>query len=224
MPSNVAARPVVIFGDQRSAQLARFLLQHDSPHEVIAFCVDGAYRKAESFDGLPLLDFETLSASYPPERVRLLIPIGYHRINGLRRARYESAKAQGYAFVTYVSSRASVWPGLVIGENSVVHEMAVIQPFATIGDNVIVRSAAHVSHHCRIASHAFIAAQVAMAGDTTVGEQAFIGVGAVLRDQISIAPRSFIGAGAVVTRSTEEGCAYFGNPARRISRSVDKLI
>jgi sugar O-acyltransferase (sialic acid O-acetyltransferase NeuD family) len=219
-----ADSPVVIFGDQRSAQLARFLLQHDSPHEVVAFCVDGAYRKAESFDGLPLVDFETLAASYPPGRVRLLIPIGYHRINGLRRARYEAAKAQGYSFVTYVSSRASVWPGLEIGENSVVHELAVIQPFASLGDNVIVRSAAHVSHHCRVASHAFIAAQVAMAGDTTVGEQAFVGVGAVLRDQINIAPRSFIGAGAVVTSDTEEGCAYFGNPARRVSRHAERLL
>lgn len=222
MPSD-AKLPIVVFGAKRSAQLARFLLQHDSPHEVIAFCVDAAYRQAESFDGLPLVDFETLAASYPPDRVRLLIAIGYQRINGLRRARYEAAKAQGYAFVSYVSSRASVWPGLQIGENSVVHEMAVIQPFATVGDNVIVRSAAHVSHHCRVQSHAYIAAQAALAGATTVGEQAFVGVGAVLRDQITIAPRSFIGAGAVVTRSTEEGAAYFGNPARRISRCVEEL-
>lgn len=218
------SKPVVIFGDQRSAQLAHYLLRHDSPHTVLAFCVDAAYRRADHFDGLPLVDFEALPTCYPPRDVSLFIPMGYQRINGIRRGRYEAAKAWGYGFINYISSRASVWPDLVLGENCIVHEHAMLQPFVTLGNNVIVRSGAHLSHHCSVASHAFIGAMAAFAGDTHVGEQAFVGVGAVLRDGLQIAPRSFIGAGAVVTHHTEEGCAYFGNPAQVISRNVEKLI
>lgn len=218
-----SALPVVIFGDRRSAQLAHYCLAHDSRWKVAAFTVDAGWRRADAFEGLPLVDFETLESRFPPAEVRLLIPTGYQGVNGLRRARYESAKARGYRFASYVSSRASVWPDLEPGENCLIYEHAIVQPFATVGDNVIIRSGAHVSHHCRIDSHAFISAEVAMAGDVHVGEQAFIGVGAVLKDGLRLAPRSFIGAGAVVVRDTEEGAAYAGNPARRLRKQAREL-
>lgn len=214
---------VVIFGNQRFAQLAHYCLVHDSPWNVAGFTVDAAYRKGDAFDGLPLVDFETLESSYPPGEVKLLIAAGYQGLNGLRRSRYEAAKARGYEFVSYVSSRASVWPGLQLGENCLIYEHAIVQPFSTIGDNVTIRSGAHVSHHSRIDSHAFISVEVAMAGDVHVGEQAFIGVGAVLKDGLRVAPRSFIGAGAVVVRDTEEGAAYVGNPARRMRKQAAEL-
>ena len=221
--NNTSDAPVVIFGDQRSAQLAHHCLVHDSSLRVLAFTVDAAYRKANDFDGLPLFDFETLEAHCPPDQVQLLIPMGYQHINGVRRARYEQAKARGYRFASYVSSRASVWGDLRLGENCLIYDNAIVQPFTTIGDNVIVRSGAHISHHGRVDSHAFIAPMAALAGSVHVGEQAFIGTGAVVIDQVHIAPRSFIGAGAVVTRATEADGVYVGNPARRLARSAAQM-
>jgi len=220
---NSSAPAVVIFGNLRFAQLAHYCLVHDSPWKVAGFTVDAAYRKGDAFDGLPLVDFEALEATFPPGEVKLLIAAGYQQVNGLRRARYESAKARGYDFVSYVSQRASVWPDLQPGENCLIYEQAIVQPCSTIGDNVTIRSGAHVSHHCRIDSHAFISAGAVMAGDVHIGEQAFIGVGAVLKDGLRIAPRSFIGAGAVVLHDTEEGAAYAGNPARRMRKPANEL-
>lgn len=213
-------RPVVIFGNLRSASLAWYCLLHDSPWKIAGFTVDQAYLASSHFEGLPLVPFETLEAHYPPGDYRLLIPMGYQRINGVRRARFEMAKQRGYAFVSYVSSRASVWPDLKIGENVLIYEHAIIQPFASIGDNCIIRSGAHISHHCAVASHAFVAAEVAMGGEGYVGEQAFVGVGAVLRDRIHIAERSFIGAGAVMVRDTEADGVYVGNPARKTAKTA----
>lgn len=213
-------RPVVIFGNLRSASLAWYCLVHDSPWQVAAFAVDEAYLTTSRFEGLPLVPFETLEAYYPPSDYRLLIPMGYQHINGVRRARFEDAKHRGYTFVSYVSSRASVWPDLNIGENVLIYEHAIIQPFARIGSNCIIRSGAHISHHCEIADHAFVAAEVAMGGEGYVGEQAFVGVGAVLRDRIHIAPRSFIGAGAVVVQDTQADGVYVGNPARKAGKTA----
>lgn len=213
-------RPVVIFGSLRSASLAWYCLQHDSPWTVAGFTVDEAYLNSAHFEGLPLVPFETLEDHYPPDDYRLLIPMGYQHINGVRRSRFERAKARGYAFVSYVSSRASVWPDLKIGENVLIYEHAIIQPFARIGDNCIIRSGAHISHHCEVADHAFVAAEVAMGGEGYVGEQAFVGVGAVLRDRIRIAERSFIGAGAVVVQDTQPDGVYVGNPARKASKTA----
>lgn len=208
-------RPVVVFGNLRSASLAWYCLTHDSPFTVAGFTVDGDYLEDSKFEGLPLVSFETLEQFWPPDACRLLIPMGYQQINGVRRARYENAKARGYDFVSYVSSRASIWPDLKVGENVLIYEHAIIQPFSSIGNNCIIRSGAHISHHCTVGDHAFVAAEVAMGGAVQVGEQAFIGIGATLRDQISIAGRTFIGAGAVVVKNTEENSVYIGNPARK---------
>lgn len=214
---------VVVFGTERLSSLAWYCLTHDSPYQVVAFTVDAAFMRNKLHEGLPVVPFEELAAHYPPGEFRLLIPLGFHAINGLRRDRYLAAKAQGYDFVSYVSSRASVWPDLNVGENCLIYEHAIIQPFASIGNNVIVRSSAHISHHCQIADHVFIAAGVTLGGNVKVGAQAFIGLAAVLRDGLAIAERSFVGAGAVVLGDTEPDGVYVGNPAKKIARSASQV-
>jgi UDP-3-O-[3-hydroxymyristoyl] glucosamine N-acyltransferase len=88
----------------------------------------------------------------------MLIPLGGNRDrNELRVSRYLAAKQKGYRFATYVASRATVWPNLKLGENSMIFEAAVIQPYASIGNNCILRSQVCVSHHARIGDHCFIA-------------------------------------------------------------------
>jgi sugar O-acyltransferase (sialic acid O-acetyltransferase NeuD family) len=215
-----APQDVVLFGADTFSSLAWYCLTHDSPYRVVGFTVDQAWLGAPSHHGLPVVPFERLAAHFPPGQVRLLIPLGYHAINGLRRARFQQAQALGYGFVSYVSSRASTWPDLQLGANCLIYEHAIIQPFARIGDNVIIRSAAHISHHCQVADHAFVAAGATLGGNVQIGEQAFIGVGAVLRDGLAIAERSFIGAGAVVIGDTEADAVYVGNPARKTARSA----
>lgn len=210
---------VVIFGADTFASLAWYCLTHDSDFRVVGFTVDAAYLRAGSHHGLPVVPFEALDDFYSPGEVGLLIPLGYRAINGLRRARYESARARGYPLVSYVSSRASIWPDLQVGGNCLIYEQAVIQPFARIGDNVIVRSAAHVSHHCRLGDHVFVAAGATFGGNVTVEEQVFIGLGAVIRDGVTLGPRSFVGAGAVVVADTLADGVYVGNPARRGGRT-----
>lgn len=211
---------VVLFGADTFASLAWYCLSHDSPYRVVAFCVDRAYLNQRTHEGLPVVAFEELRAHYPPERARLLIPLGFHAINGLRRARYEQAKAMGYGLIRYLSSRASHWPDIPVGDNSLVYENAILQPFSRIGDNVIIRSGAHISHHCEIRDHAFIAAGVTLGGNVTVGEQSFIGLGAVVRDNVTLAERSFVGAGAVILADTEADGVYVGNPARKLERTA----
>lgn len=211
---------VVVFGNTSFASLAAYCLTHDSPYRVAAFTVDRAYIGSGSHEGLPVVAFDELADAYPPGDVRLLIPLGYHAINGLRRDRYLAAKALGYDFVSYISSRASIWPDLQVGENCLIYEHAIIQPYARIGDNVIIRSGAHISHHCQMGDHAFVAAGVTLGGNVSVGAQAFVGLGAMLRDGLTIAPRTFIGAGAVVVTDTEADGVYVGNPARKLGKTA----
>ncbi len=207
---------VVIFGAGRLASLAWYCITHDSPYRVEAFTVDREFITSPTHEGLPVVPFDELEAKYPPTYVDLLIPLGYQRINGLRRERFTQARERGYHFANYISSNAVVWPGLILGENCMVYDHAVIEPSAKLGDNVVVRNGAHIAHHALIGNHSFIAAQASVGQRCHLGEQVFIGVGAVVRDKLEVAERTFVGAGSVLLDSTYSGRVYVGDPARQV--------
>jgi sugar O-acyltransferase (sialic acid O-acetyltransferase NeuD family) len=211
---------VVVFGNSTFASLAWFCLTNDSQWKVEAFTVNKECLTKNTHEGLPVVPFEELPNIYPPSSVKILISLGYSRINGLRMERFNQAIELGYELISYISTRASIWPNQCFGKNCMVYEHAIIQPFAQIGDNVVIRSAAHISHHCVIGSHSFIAAGATFGGNVKVGERCFIGLSAVIKNALKIAERSFIGAGAVVISDTEPDGVYVGNPARRIARSA----
>ena len=205
---------VVIFGCGNFASLVWYCLTHDSDLRVEGFTVDRPYIGSGTHEGLPVVPFDELEAHYPPSQIDLLIPMGYSRINGVRRERFEQARARGYRFANYISSRASVWANLKMGENCIVGEHAIIQPYVSLGDNVIVRGGAHVSHHCTLASHCYVSTQGTLGSGVRMEEQAFVGVGAVLRDGLHLGARSYVGAGAVLLEDAAADSVYLGNPAR----------
>jgi sugar O-acyltransferase (sialic acid O-acetyltransferase NeuD family) len=205
-------KPVVIFGAGSFAQVAAVYLTKDSPREVLAYTVDGDYAESDTFASLPLIPFEELLETHPPDRVDLLVATGFRGVNRVRREIFERCKQLGYGFVTYVSSRAMVMSDHEMGENTFVFEANVVQPFVEIGSNVVVWSGNHIGHHSRIDDHCFIASHAVISGHVTIGESCFVGVNATFRDGIAIGPRCIVGAGALVLADHEEGTVLGGTP------------
>jgi sugar O-acyltransferase (sialic acid O-acetyltransferase NeuD family) len=216
-------KPVVIFGLSDFASLVWHVLTHDTPLPVAGFTVDGAYLRDDRFQGLPVVAFEEVQDRFPPGEHQMLVPLGGRGANGLRRDRYLQAKAKGYEFATYISSRALVAPGAQIGENCMIFEGAAVQAMASIGANCVVRTLANISHHVRLGDHGFVAASAVVGGGATIGERCFLGLGSVVRDGVTVAERCVVGAGAVVTRDTEPNGVYTGLPAKRGPRLADEL-
>ncbi len=214
---------VVIFGLGRFASLAWYVLAHDSAHRVVGFTADRTYCVAQRLHDLPVVPFDALEQRFPPAAVRLLIALGGQRMNGLRADRFQAARGRGYGFVSYVASRAMVWPDLRIGENCMLFEGCMVHPFAAIGDNCILRSGSHVSHHATVADHCFLAAHAVVAGSASVGERCFLGLNSTVRDHVRIAARCFVAAGAVVTADTVKDGVYMGVPARRRDMTSDQM-
>jgi sugar O-acyltransferase (sialic acid O-acetyltransferase NeuD family) len=201
----VSHKPVVIFGTGSFAQVASVYLTKDSPREVLAYTVDGEYLTRDSLTGLPVVAFEDLLESYPPERVDLLVATGFRGVNRFRREIYQRCNQIGYELASYVSSKAFVMTDEPVGPNTFVFEANVIQPFVEIGDDVVLWSGNHIGHHSRIEDHCFIASHAVVSGHVTIGESSFVGVNATLRDGISLGPRCVVGAGAVVLTDQDEG-------------------
>lgn len=205
---------VIVFGVMDTAELAHFYLSEDSEHEVVAFCVHQQYLQEPSLKGLPVVPFETVEQHFPPESYMFFVPMTARKMNSLRESVYTQAKAKGYDFISYISSKASVF-ATSIGENCFILEDNTIQPFTKIGNNVVLWSGNHIGHHSRISDHCFFTSHVVLSGHCSVEEYCFLGVNATIRDAIFLAKGTLVGMGACVTKNTTEWGVYVGNPAEK---------
>lgn len=67
---------LVIFGAAGFAEMAHYYFERDSQYKVAAFTVDAAYMAEATFQGLPVIAFEELEASFPPDQTTLFIAMG----------------------------------------------------------------------------------------------------------------------------------------------------
>ena len=199
---------IVIFGVGKYAEVVYHHFTHDSPHQVVAFAVDGAYRDRDKLFELPVVDFETLEQTYSPDDYDMFIALGYQQLNQLRADRYLQAKAKGYALVSYISSRATNFGRIEIGDNCLILEHNALQPMSRVGNNVTLWCGNHVGHHSCIQDHCYLAGQVVISGSTVVGAYSFIGVNATVGHEITVGDHNLIGAGTFITKTTEPYSVY----------------
>lgn len=102
---------VIVFGLRDFASLAHYYLKHDSGHDVVAFTVTRDFLPSEpNFEDKPVVPFEELETVYSPDEFWLLAPLSPRGMNRWREQIFLEAKARGYRFISYVSSRATIFP------------------------------------------------------------------------------------------------------------------
>ena len=218
---STAGRKLIIVGAGETAQIACEYFTHDSPHTIAAFAVEEVYLTQRELYGLPVVALERIVESYPPDEFGAYVAISFTSLNRVRSRLFRVVKDLGYRCESYISSRASVWPNAVIGENCFVFESCVVQHHAQLGDDITMWAGATITHRCVIGNDCFIASGAVINGLTRLGERCFIGANSSIADQLSIADDSVIGMGAVVMKSIEEpGRVWVGNPARRLAKSA----
>ncbi len=189
---------IVIFGLGQIAELADFYFTRDSPYEVAGFTVDQSYLTQQEFRGRPVVPFERVIETFSPEHFGFFVSVGYAKLNMLRTEKVAAARAKGYQLVSYLSSRATVFPGFEVKENCFILEDNTIQPFAQVGSNVTLWSGNHIGHHSLIEDDVFIASHVVVSGGARVGRGSFVGVNVTLRNEVRIGQQCVLGAGALV--------------------------
>lgn len=207
---------IIIFGFLDTALLAHFYLKHDSQHNVVAFTVHQENLPQEdTLEGLPIVPFEKLPQLYSPSKYYLFAPMTHRKMNRVREAVYKEGKEMGYDFISYVSSKATLFPNTEIGDNCFILEDNTIQPFTKIGNNVVLWSGNHIGHHSEIQDHVFFTSQVVLSGHCVVEPYCFLGVNSTIRDFTRISEGSYIAMGATITQDTEPWSVYQGNPAKK---------
>lgn len=208
---------IIIFGVMDTAELAHFYLTHDSEHDVAAFTVSREYLTDPLFHGLPVVAFEEVETLFSPQEYKFFAPMTGRGMNRNRERIYLEAKAKGYEFISYVSSKATLF-GNSIGENCFILEDNTIQPFTTIGNNVVLWSGNHIGHHGQIKDHVFFTSHVVMSGHCIIDSYCFFGVNSTIRDYLHVAEGTLVGMASAVYKDTEPWSVYIGNPARKLPK------
>jgi sugar O-acyltransferase (sialic acid O-acetyltransferase NeuD family) len=216
-------KDLVIVGAGETAHLAYEYFTHDSDYEVRAFAVEGQFREADEFLGLPLVDFENIDSLYPADRYEAFVAVSSPKLNRVRMKLYEMTKAKGYELASYVSSRAFRWRDVAVGDNCFILEDNTLQPFVTIGNNVTLWSGNHIGHRSTIRDNCFLTSHIVVSGFCEVGENAFIGVNSSVADHVKIAPDNFIAMATAINQDTEPDSVYSGNPAEKRKISAKRF-
>jgi acetyltransferase-like isoleucine patch superfamily enzyme len=183
--------------------------------------------QGEQYKGLPVEPFEEVERDYPPNRYKMFIPISFKRMNHNRADKYCEAKRRGYELISYVSSKATTWPGFRCGDNCFILEDNTIQPYVDIGNDVVMWSGNHVGHHSKIKDHVTLSGHVVVSGCCTIEEYCFLAPRSTVRDQTVIARETLVGMGVTILRDTKEFEVYnlaMAKPARLRSDRLPKFI
>lgn len=204
---------IVVFGAGRIAEVASVYLQHHSPHRIVGYCVDGAFRRDDQFMGRPLVDWELLEARFPPTQVQLLGPLSYRRLNAFRRDRYLEGKARGYSFASFVHPNSQVYPE--VGENCFILEQNVVQPFVELGNNVILWSGNHIGHHATVGDHCFFSSHVGITSGVRIGQGCFFGGKSAVAADLTIGDWCYLGPASAVEEDVPDHGVYLNRSAKR---------
>jgi sugar O-acyltransferase (sialic acid O-acetyltransferase NeuD family) len=218
---------LLVFGAAEIAELAAFYFDLDSNFEVVAFVVDDDFQVDSTFYGLPLISWTEANKKFPPSEYKMHVALSYKGLNKLRESKFIQCEEAGYELVSYISSKATIFPDLQIGSNCFVLENQNIQPRVKIGNNVMLWSGNHIGHGSVIKEHAYLASHIVISGHVEIGERCFIGVNASVRDFITIGKDSFVGMGSIVTRNISDGSVVLPARGEVIEGSdprADKLI
>jgi len=209
---------IVIVGDGELAEIAYEYFTYDSQYTVVAFAVEAEYKKQDEKCGLPVIEYEQVESRYPPNKYSAFVAVTYTQLNRVRTRLFQGMKSMGYKMVSYVSSHAFVWRNVEIGENCFIFENNVLQHMVKVGDNVILWSGNHIGHRSVIEENVYISSHVVVSGYCVIGKGSFLGVNCTLNDNIKIAEDNILGSGSVITKKTEPGKIYVGNPAKELPK------
>lgn len=206
-------KEVVIFGSGNVAKLVHFFLTNDSDFKVAAFTIHSNYIKAPAYLDLPVVGFETITETHPPEKYDMFVAVGAQERNEIREEIYNQAKAKGYKLISYISSKAQYWPDLKYGENVFIIQATSIEPFVEIGNNVALIGT-QIGQNVKIEDNCFLSTAT-IGSDVTITKNAFIGINALINPYLKIGTKSIVAAGSIIVKDVEDYAIYTAPAARK---------
>ena len=220
---NVKNKKLIIYGESSFAQMIAHYFQSDSAYEVVAFCVDSAYKTKDTLDGLPIVTLETIEEHFSPKNHSIFSAIGYKSVR-THKVLFEKIAALSFPVASYISSQAMIDSTSTIGKNCLILPGVILEPYTTIEANCYLNSGVIVCHHSKVKTHSILAAGSLVGGYTTIGESSLIGFKATVAELLELADETLLGAGSLLLDNTKAHTMYVGTPAKAVRTHSDTGI
>ncbi len=214
---------LVLFGVSGFSKIVAELIAEAGRYRVVGFTQDGD--QISEFLGLPVVPFEKLEESFPPNKFHALVAVGYSKMNQVRQQKYLELKARGYSMGSYCCPRQHIPSTVSLGEHHLILDENSLQPHCRVGDNVILWSRNVIGHESEIGSHCFLSSGVIVSGFAKLGEGCFLGPTTVVAANVALGDRVFLGPGAIASEDLADESVLVGPksdlrkiPSRRLPK------
>lgn len=207
-------RPLIVVGGGGHAKVVIDAARSSGEFRILGI-VDLQLAVGQTVLDVPVIGSDDRLRSESPSSC-LALGVGSVRGGDRRKQLYDRFRDMRYEFPVIRHARATVAPGVVLGDGTQVMAGAVVQPDVSIGPDCIINTSAVIEHDCTIAGHSHAAPGAVLGGGVVVGECSFIGLGARVLPGVKIGCCVTIGAGAVVVDDVADGVTVVGVPARRV--------
>ncbi len=214
---------VILFGSKAIAVEACYCLKYFSDYSVAGFTVEKEWIEQHICCDLPVVPFEEVQDEFPPTEYKMFIAVGYVDNNKVRKEKYLQVKKMGYELINVISSTATIYSDIEIGDNCFIGHHTTISPNVKIGNNVIIGNGCTIGHDVVISDHCFLSNDVAISGSVTVGSHCYLGTNCTIRNKVVIGQACVVGAGAIALENIEDKSVLMGHPAELLPISSDKL-
>ncbi len=220
----IKTKKCIIFGISSFAKMIRYYVEKYSEIEVSAYTVDKEYKSSDTFDGLPLIEFERVEQTYSAEEYSFILALGYKRMNEIRKQKYQAVKAKGYKLENFIYPNVSQ-DYFEIGEGNIILEGVTLAYGVKIGNANIMWNGCQISHESIIGDFNFFSVSSLIAGKTVVKNNCFLGVNSAVRGARTLEDYTLVGAGCYMNNGSKPYGVYV--PARSLclenKKSIDML-
>ncbi|MBN1333292.1 MAG: hypothetical protein JW971_05980 [Synergistales bacterium] len=207
-----ASKNIILYGVGVMAHYVTKVIAKHGLFNIVAYCADGEFIDKVQFLGKPLVPFEDIQDSFPPEAFSMLLLIGYKRMRD-REKMFLKAREKGYALPNCIAGNVNSFDDLVLGENNIIFSGTYIGVGTVLGNNNIIRPNVYIGHDVSMGDHCYISPGCNIGGGCTIGDMSFIGIGSTITDGRRISRENLVGAGSLILQDTEPFSRYFGSPA-----------
>ncbi|MEE9543364.1 MAG: hypothetical protein V3V95_06250 [Thermodesulfobacteriota bacterium] len=168
--------------------------------KVVGF-VDDVQQKGVSVTGnlknLGSLEEVCNGGDYPPEKVRMILAIGYSNMKG-RGDAFRRAKGLGYGFESIVHPGAHVEKNVSLGEGVMVLAGAIIDQFTVVKDMNYLDIGVKVGENSVIEENNYFSSGTTIAGSVKIGSNNFFGLDTTVVNDVSIGSNNSINAKSLI--------------------------
>lgn len=116
-------------------------------------------------------------------------------------------------FCNFIHPSVMLAKSAKIGYGNVLLANVVVNCNAVIGNFNTVNSGTLLGHDITIGNNNYFAGQVCVGSGLSIGNENFIGLNTSIRNGITIGNNNIVGMSSNITKSVEDSCVLYGNPA-----------